>query len=350
MEIGDLSEYSFNLPEDLIAKVPASDRDGSRLLVLSSPDGVLKEEPFFSEILKYLKEGDVLVANSTRVARRRVFLRTPSGRRHEALFLDPSGRPNEWRALVRNSKKLKSGTVLQDEISGRFSFTVTGREEEFTYLTASPDFMEIDFETIGRIPIPPYFKRESSEEDSVRYQTVYSKILGSVAAPTAGLHFTPELLERIRTLGVEFAELELRVGYGTFSTLTATQFREKKLHEEFFSISSEVAETLRLAKKQGRRIISVGTTTLRALEAAYDSKTRSFLSGESSTRLFLQPGDPILSCDCLITNFHLPESSLLLLVCAFAGKDAVLNAYRYALQNGFRFYSYGDAMLLLNRL
>ncbi|WP_039948860.1 tRNA preQ1(34) S-adenosylmethionine ribosyltransferase-isomerase QueA [Leptospira fainei] len=346
MEIQDLSEFSFDLPEDQIAKHPSSRRDGSRLLVLDRKRNALLEEVSFTSVRKYLKKGDVLIANAARVSKRRVYLKTISGRRHESLFLS-RGEGNIWKTLIRNSKKLREGTSLRSEESDSFEFIVLHKKEEFTFLKCKPDFREEDFEIIGKIPIPPYFKRESSEEDSIRYQTVYAKNLGSVAAPTAGLHFTPELLSEIRNAGIDFVELELRVGYGTFQPLSPEHFREKKLHEESYFISSEVSEVLNSAKKTGRRIISVGTTTLRALESLYDPEAERFRAGEGTTRLFLQPGDRISSCDGLITNFHLPESSLLLLVCAFAGKEQVLSAYRHAVRKGFRFFSYGDAMLLL---
>ncbi|EQA35908.1 S-adenosylmethionine:tRNA ribosyltransferase-isomerase [Leptospira inadai serovar Lyme str. 10] len=346
MEIQDLSEFSFDLPENQIAKHPSSRRDESRLLVLDRKEDTLLEEVSFASVRNHLKKGDVLIANTARVSKRRVYLKTISGRRHEALFLS-GGNDNIWKALIRNSKKLKEGTPLVAEESASLEFIVLNKEEEFTFLKCTSDFREEDFESIGKIPIPPYFKRESSEEDSIRYQTVYAKNLGSVAAPTAGLHFTTELLSEIRNAGIDFVELELRVGYGTFQPLSQEHFREKKLHEESYFISTEVSEILNSAKEAGRRIVSVGTTTLRALESSYDPQTRRFRAGEDTTRLFLQPGDRISSCDGLITNFHLPESSLLLLVCAFAGKERVLSAYRYAVKNGFRFFSYGDAMLLL---
>ncbi|TGK01863.1 tRNA preQ1(34) S-adenosylmethionine ribosyltransferase-isomerase QueA [Leptospira langatensis] len=346
MKFKDLSEFDFELPDEQIAKFPASKRDKSRLLVLGRTKDFLTEEPEFTGILKYLKEGDVLVANHTRVSKRRVFLVTSSGRRHESLFLSEL-EPGIWKTLLRNSKKLRTGDRIFDEESRSFVFSVVGKQEEFTLLKAESQFDEMSFEKIGRIPIPPYFKRESSFEDDIRYQTVYSKNLGSVAAPTAGLHFTPELIGELQKKGVQFLDLELKVGYGTFQPLTEEHFSQKQLHEEFFLLPERTAQALNQAKKEKRRIISVGTTTLRALEASYQEK-KEFKAGEGTTKLFLQPGDPILSCEGLITNFHLPESSLLLLVSAFSEKKRLMDAYRYAVQKGFRFFSYGDSMLILD--
>ncbi|MEI7013396.1 tRNA preQ1(34) S-adenosylmethionine ribosyltransferase-isomerase QueA [Leptospira licerasiae] len=347
MEFQDLSDFDFELPEDQIAKFPAAKRDKSRLLVLGRTREFLKEETEFSKILNYLIEGDVLVANATRVSKRRVFLVTETGRRHEAMFLSET-EPRVWKTLTRNSKKLKLGDTVSDEATGNFLFTVERKEEEFTFFRAEIQLDENSFELIGRTPIPPYFKRESTTEDDVRYQTVYSKNLGSVAAPTAGLHFTPELLEELKNRNIEFLKLELKVGYGTFQSLNEDHFTNKKLHEEEFDLPSQTAELLNLAKKNGKRIISVGTTTLRALESAYDPNTKTFRSGEGKTRLFLQPEDSILSCEGLITNFHLPKSSLLLLVSAFAEKEKILKAYEFAIARNFRFFSYGDSMLILD--
>ncbi|PJZ65862.1 tRNA preQ1(34) S-adenosylmethionine ribosyltransferase-isomerase QueA [Leptospira wolffii] len=347
MKISDLSEFDFELPEELIAKFPAPERDRSRLLCIGRTRSFLTEEKEFLEIRKYLRKGDVLVANSTRVSKRRVFLRTKAGRRHEALFLSEV-EPGIWKALVRNSKKLKPEEILQDEVVAGFSFKLVGRSEEFSLLQASPEFREESFEQIGRIPIPPYFKRESGPEDEIRYQTVYSRALGSVAAPTAGLHFTSGLISDLKNSGIEFLDLELRVGYGTFQPIGENHFAEKRLHEERFLLPEYTVFRLNLAKKEKRRILSVGTTTLRALESSYDPISDSFRMGEGETTLFLQPGDPVRSCDGLITNFHLPQSSLLLLVSAFAGKENILNAYRFAIEHKFRFFSYGDAMLILD--
>lgn len=347
MEFSDLSEFDFDLPEELIAKHPVAQRDKSRLLYMGRTSSLLREEPEFINIKEYLRPGDVLIVNSTRVSKRRVFLKTPNGRRHEALFLNASS-DGIWKVLLRNAKKLKVGDILIDEVSERFSFLVFGREEEFTLLRASDEFHETSFESVGKIPIPPYFKRQSDAEDEIRYQTVYSKSLGSIAAPTAGLHFTPELISDLRNFGVEFLDLELRVGYGTFQPIVESNFAEKKLHEEYFHLSRETVSRLDLAKSENRRIISVGTTTLRALESSYDPVQKKFREGESSTRLFLQPEDSILSCEGLITNFHLPQSSLLLLVSAFSSKEKVMDAYRFAIQRRFRFFSYGDAMLILD--
>ncbi|TGL58780.1 tRNA preQ1(34) S-adenosylmethionine ribosyltransferase-isomerase QueA [Leptospira sarikeiensis] len=347
MEFQDLSDFDFDLPEEQIAKFPAAQRDRSRLLVLGRKSEFLKEEPEFARILEYLKPGDLLVANATRVSKRRVFLLSKTERRHEAMFLSETS-PGIWKTLIRNSKKLKIGDRLLDEKTGTFGFSVLDKEEEFTILRSGSELDENKFELIGNTPIPPYFKRESTSEDDLRYQTVYSKNLGSVAAPTAGLHFTPELLDKLKTIGIGFLELELKVGYGTFQSLSQDHFSNKKLHEEEYYIPEETAQILNSAKQGKSRIISVGTTTLRALESSYDPDIEKFKAGSGNTNLFLQPEDSILSCDGLITNFHLPQSSLLLLVSAFAEKQKILNAYKYAIDRKFRFFSYGDSMLILD--
>ncbi|PJZ70913.1 tRNA preQ1(34) S-adenosylmethionine ribosyltransferase-isomerase QueA [Leptospira perolatii] len=349
MDFQELSDFQFELPEDQIAKNPASSRDQSKLLVLDRSNGEKLEEKSFDCILKYLVSGDVLVVNNTKVSKRRVYLLSSSGRRHEALFLGQDRNAN-WKALVRNSRKLKIGEILRDEKTGSISFILCGKEKENVLLSAPSEFTEETFDRIGQTPIPPYFKRESTEEDDIRYQTVYARGLGSVAAPTAGLHFTPELIKRCKDSGIQFLELELKVGYGTFQPLTEENFQSKSLHEESYFLPEQTASKLNQARAQNRRIISVGTTTLRVLETAYDPSLKMFRAGEGKSTLFLQPEDRIESSDGLITNFHLPQSSLLLLVCAFAKKEWVLSAYKYAISNHFRFFSYGDAMLILKTI
>ncbi|RHX83444.1 tRNA preQ1(34) S-adenosylmethionine ribosyltransferase-isomerase QueA [Leptospira stimsonii] len=340
----DLKDFEFELPEDRIARYPAKNRDESRLMVVEVGSEKIQVEDAFKNIVSYLKEGDVLIGNHTKVSKRRVYLKNPL-RIHEAMFLET--KDGLWRCKIRNSKKLKTGDRLQDAKTGLRFFRVEGKEEEFVFLKPDQELQEEDFQSIGEIPIPPYLKREANSEDEIRYQTLFAKTPGSVAAPTAGLHFSESLFQTLKEKKIQICTLELTVGYGTFQPLTEENFQNKKLHREEFFLEESSASILNLAKKEGRRIVSIGTTTLRALESTYDPITKTFRSGAGATELFLQPNDKLQSCEGLITNFHLPGSSLLLLVSAFAGKELILRAYQRAIQEEFRFYSYGDAMLIL---
>ena len=338
-----LEEFQFDLEEDLIAKYPAHNREDSRLLSLDRVKGELKIEDKFSSIQDYLREGDILVFNNTRVSKRRVYLLTKSGRIHESIFLEE--REGSWYTLIRNSSKLRNGNILYDT-SGKIEFHFLRRSDGRNYLRPSKELTEDIFESIGSIPIPPYLKRKADSSDEVRYQTVFAKVPGSVAAPTAGLHFTESLNNTLLQKGIKILEITLRVGYGTFAPLQESQIQEKKLHKEEYHISEECAETLNEFKSKSR-IISVGSTTLRALESSFHKEDKRFIAGNHSTEIFLYPGDTIESIDGLITNFHLPGSSILLLVAAFASKELVMKAYNMAIQNKMRFYSYGDAMLII---
>lgn len=337
----NLDEFDFLLEENLIARYPPVVRGGSRLLTLACKTGAMQIEDSFSSIRKYVRPGDIFVLNNTRVSKRRVFLLTPAGRIHESVFLEEQG--EIWKVLIRNLSKLKAGEVLSDA-SGYFQFELIRLGEE-TFLRPSVKLTEDIFEKIGTIPIPPYLKRKAEPLDELRYQTVYASVPGSVAAPTAGLHFTTELKEELKTLGILFLEVTLRVGYGTFAPLTVSQIEKKELHEESYYIPPGVAEILNQNYKKNR-IISVGTTTLRALESAWEVSEKKFREGHSSTKKFITPEDRIHTIDGLITNFHLPKSSLLLLVSALTGKDLLLAAYRKAIENRMKFFSYGDAMFI----
>lgn len=337
----NLDEFDFPLEEELIARYPPMVRGTSRLLRVHCKTGSMQIENSFSEIQRYLKPGDILVLNNTRVSKRRVFLLTQSGRIHESIFLEDLG--ETWRVLLRNVSKLKKGEVLSDG-SGNFQFELI-RKDEAIFLRPSAKLTEDIFEKIGTIPIPPYLKRNAEPLDEVRYQTVYASVPGSVAAPTAGLHFTSELKEELSRKGILFMEVTLRVGYGTFAPLTVSQIEKKELHEESYYIPPDVAEVLNRNYKKNR-IISVGTTTLRALESSWDTIHLRFREGHASTKKFIMPDDRIQTVDGLITNFHLPKSSLLLLVSALTGKKLLMDAYRKAIENRMKFFSYGDAMFL----
>ncbi|AKP28061.1 S-adenosylmethionine:tRNA ribosyltransferase-isomerase [Leptospira interrogans serovar Manilae] len=342
----DLKEFEFILSEERIARYPVANRDESRLMVLDVNTGTISSEPSFKNVISYLKEGDLLVANHTKVSKRRVYLRSKTKARiHEAMFLEE--KESLWKCKIRNSKKLKMGEQLCDEKTKQILFTIERKEEEFVFLKPKHSLQEEDFQQIGEIPIPPYLKRNADSEDEIRYQTLFAKTPGSVAAPTAGLHFSENIFKTLKEKKIQFCTLELKVGYGTFQPLTEENFQNQKLHKEEFFLEESSAQMLNLAKKERRRIFSIGTTTLRALESAYDPVTNTFCSGPGVTELFILPENKLQSCQGLITNFHLPGSSLLLLVSAFAGKELILKAYRKAIQEKFRFYSYGDAMLIL---
>lgn len=344
----DLTEYKFDLPEELIARYPVDVRDESRLMIVNRNTNSIQIEPMFKNIINYLDSKDLLVYNQTRVSKRRVYLRSDSGREFETIFLENKNSDKKtWKCLVKNVRKLKQGDTLVS-IDPSISFRLERNSEGDIYLFSAIEITEDIFEKIGTIPIPPYLKRKADAKDNERYQTIFAKSSGSVAAPTAGLHFTDELKSEIQKKGATFTEVELCIGYGTFSPLTEKQIQEKKLHEEEFYIPEKSFHFLNEAKKDhSKRIIAIGTTSLRTLESSYEKSSKSFLRKQGITDIFIQPGDLVESINGLITNFHLPESSLLLLVSAFAGRDLILEAYHTAIKEKMRFFSYGDAMLIL---
>jgi S-adenosylmethionine:tRNA ribosyltransferase-isomerase len=312
-------------------------------MVVDRKNQTIQIEPVFKNILKYLQSTDVLVYNSTRVSKRRVYLYSSKGREHECVFLEPYNNSQKWICLVKNSRKLSSGDFLFTKNQNfRFQYF---KESDKSILVSEIPLIEEVFEKIGTIPIPPYMKRKSTFNDEERYQTIFAVHSGSVAAPTAGLHFSVDLRKEILQRKIAMKELYLQIGYGTFAPLEKEQIESKKLHVESYCIPQETAEYLNQKKGNGK-IISIGTTTLRALESCLD-KQQKFQYGDFQTDIFIQPGDQIHSIDGLITNFHLPQSSLLLLVCAFGGKDLLMKAYHKAIEEKMRFYSYGDAMLIL---
>ena len=351
-----LEDYDYALPPDRIARHPAEQRDESRLLVVQRATGRF-EHRRFREIGDSLRGGDVLVLNDSRVIPARLYAhRHPGGGRVE-VFLVNEVEPLVWRVLVRPGKKILKGDRLVIE-PGRFEGVVAdyaGRGERIVrFETAHSDWKEL-LERHGHTPLPPYILKarklaheaaEDTAEDRERYQTVYATKPGSVAAPTAGLHFTESLMTELEDRGVEFARVTLHVGPGTFQPLTDERLQAGGLHEEFYSLEAEEVEKIHRARHEGRRIIPVGTTAVRVLESACDSEGR-LVAQTGATRLLIAPGHAFRLADALITNFHLPRSSLLLLVCAFAGRDLILGAYHEAVEQDYRFYSYGDAMLIV---
>lgn len=334
-----LSDFDYHLPEHLIAQFPPEQRGGSRLLHV---DGATLQDRTFAELPGFLRAGDVLVFNDTKVIKARLFGQKESGGQIEALIERVLG-PHRALAHVRSSKSPKPGSKLI--FNGGWTATMIERQGELFLLEfdAEASVLEI-LDAAGLLPLPPYITHVPDEEDAKRYQTVYARDPGAVAAPTAGLHFTDSLLEQLRAQGVQTAFLTLHVGAGTFQPVRVENVAEHKMHFERYAISPETVALLQKAKVEGGRIIAVGTTSLRALEAA--SQQGFLAQPEGDTDIFITPGYQFRVVDRLVTNFHLPKSTLLMLVAAFAGYDTMMNAYQHAVAHEYRFFSYGDAMLL----
>lgn len=330
----DLSHFDYDLPEELIAQQPPAERDGARMLVLHRATGTW-EDRMFRDLPSYLGPGDLMVFNNSRVFKSRLFgHRAGHTGRVEIFLAEQMG--DSWRALVRPGRKLPPGTVV--EFAPDFRAVIEERLEhgERRVRLEAPDVWAA-IDAHGHMPLPPYIHRSDEAADGERYQTVYAKERGSVAAPTAGLHFTPEVLERCAAAGAERAEVTLHVGLGTFQPLHSTVVEENTLHFERYRVEPAEAARIRAAK----RVIAVGTTATRTLESMYR------MGDQGETNLFLYPGAKFERVDALLTNFHLPQSSLLLLVSAFAGTELALAAYRHAVAERYRFFSYGDCMLIL---
>lgn len=356
----DVADFDFDLPDELIAQDPPAVRGGSRLLALTRPDGAIAHW-HFADLARVLRPGDLLVVNDTRVFPARLLgHRVPSGGAVECLLVSreadaerrADGPTEVWQALMHPGQKLKPGAqVLFERAGTRIRGEVLerrfhGRRTIQLQADGGLDLMTA-IERIGHIPLPPYIHREDRASDRDRYQTVYARDRGSIAAPTAGLHFTPDLLASLVAHGVVRASVTLHVGYGTFKPVRVDRIEDHEVDPERVTVSMATAAALTAARREGRRIIAVGTTTVRALESltAEADGTVQPVSGE--TRLFVAPGHQFRLVDGLITNFHLPRSSLLMLVSAFGGHAAVMDAYRAAVAERYRFYSYGDAMVIL---
>ncbi len=342
----DLDAFDYALPPEAIAQTPAPDRDAARLLVIDRHRGAWADH-VFADLPVLLRPGDCLVVNNSRVIPARVLARDAGGRRVELLFAEPV-EDGRWRALARPGRRAHPGVRLTVGEPAAAELRVVGVEAGGLRLVERVDGTISDLlDRHGQVPLPPYIRRFTAPDpaDAERYQTVYARPPGSVAAPTAGLHFTTGLLERLRGRGVEFHELTLHVGPGTFRPITAARVEAHTLPAERAVVPAAVAEAVNRARAEGRRVIAVGTTTTRALESAAgpDGRVRP-LDGPAG--LYITPGYRFRVVDALITNFHLPRSSLLVLVAAFAGRELVLEAYRHAVKAGYRFYSYGDACLI----
>lgn len=340
-----VDDFSFDLPPELIAQEPLERRDATRLMTVDRLRGEIEEFPF-REITRLFRPGDLLVINDTRVIPARFFGVKESGGRVE-VFLERRllSEGEQWQCLLRSSKPSRPGTRIL--LTAGVTAEVLGRGEgdtwrlSFTPVAGFDEWMELH----GAMPLPPYIKRSAADADRERYQTVFARHQGAVAAPTAGLHFTSELLEEIGTQGVEIAPLTLHVGLGTFMPVRVENVEEHRMHRERFSISPATADAVNSRKKSGGRVIALGTTVCRTLEhAASDDGT--VTAGEGETGIFIYPGYRFRTVDALVTNFHLPQSTLLMLASAFAGKELLFRAYHEAVARRFRFFSYGDAMFI----
>ena len=336
------SDFYYDLPENLIAQTPLYPRDSSRLLHYDKKLDTITDRHFY-DILDLLTDNDLLVINNTKVLPARMYSYTPNGGKVEILLLKRFSL-TEWEVMVKPGKKAKEGVLLT--INEELSLTVKSRTEsggrivEFNFNGVFEDIIS----RVGEMPLPPYIREKL--EDQSRYQTVYAKNSGSSAAPTAGLHFTPELIEKLKNKGVEFATVELKVGLGTFRPVKEDDLTNHKMHTEWYEITKENADIINRAKKQGKRIIAVGTTSVRTLETVADEN--GFVKAQNGdTSIFIYPPYKFKCVDGLITNFHLPESTLIMLVSAFLTREKTLDIYNYAVKNEYRFFSFGDACLLL---
>ena len=343
-----LKNFDYPLPKELIAQYPAGKRDQSRLLVLDRKSGKMEHKLFY-QVIDYLDEGDGLVVNQTKVFPARIFgINQKNERRVEVFFLKRLD-DKLWEVLVKPSKRVPEGSLISFEQDG-LTCEILERTKSGSWLgkvNYNGDFFGV-LEKIGKVPLPPYIKREPEADDKNTYQTVYAKETGAVAAPTAGLHFTEELLERIEEKGVERIAITLHVGWDSFRPVRVDDPNDHTLASEYFKIDASVAERINQIKRSGKRIVAVGTTTVRALETAADDGEREWIKPQSGwTKKFIYPPYEFKIVDSLITNFHLPRSTLLLLVSAFASRELILDAYQEAIKQKYRFYSYGDAMLII---
>ena len=338
------ADFDFHLPEELIAQTPLEKRDSSRLLIVDRETGQFSDQ-HFDNIIDQLEPGDALVMNNTRVLPARLYGTKPETGGHVELLLLKNTQGDFWEVLAKPAKRLRVGTRVSFG-DGRLTATVTeelehgGRTVRFDYQGI---FLEV-LESLGEMPLPPYIHEKL--EDRERYQTVYAKENGSAAAPTAGLHFTEELLDKIAAKGVKLVYLTLHVGLGTFRPVSVDNLEEHEMHSEFYSLSEEAAETLRQVKASGHRIVAVGTTSIRTLETIGSKFDGQIQADSGWTNIFIKPGYQWKIVDAFSTNFHLPKSTLVMLVSAFAGRQLTLQAYEHAIAERYRFFSFGDAMFI----
>jgi len=341
-----VKDFNYYLPEGLIARYPATERDASRMMVLDRRTGEITDR-LFKNISEYLEADDLLVLNDTRVIPARLFGHKATGGKVEIFLVRRENAESErWRCLMRSSKGMREGHCIT--LASGMSARVCGKLDPETWLIEFEGMEPFDvwLEREGQMPLPPYLQREADAQDRRRYQTVFARSAGAVAAPTAGLHFTRTLLDELEKKGITTTYLTLHTGLGTFQPVRVEQVEDHQIHSERFRISAETAQAIRTTKERGGRVVAVGTTSARTLEYAANGKGW-VEPGSGEADIFIYPGYTFKVVDALVTNFHLPESTLIMLVSAFAGKELVFKAYREAVERCYRFYSYGDAMLIV---
>lgn len=340
----NINEFDYELPKELIAQTPLEQRDSSKLLIMDKKSGEMVHE-HFNNIINYLKKGDVLVLNDTKVIPARLIgEKEETGAVIELLLLKDMGN-DVWECLSKPAKRLKVGTIISFGNGILKAFVVAKYDEGLTHVKLIYEgiLMEI-LDNLGTMPLPPYIHEKLN--DQARYQTVYAKNIGSAAAPTAGLHFTNNLIKEIEAKGVIIAYVTLHVGLGTFRPVEVENVLEHHMHSEYYVMSKETADILNKAKEEGRRIIAVGTTSTRTLETIASNNDGRFVATSGNTEIFIYPGYEFKGINCLITNFHLPKSTLVMLVSALSSKENIMRAYREAINNNYRFFSFGDAMFI----
>ncbi len=339
------SEFDFYLPENLIAQHPSDARSNSRLFVIHKPTKQFEHKHFY-DIVDYFKPGDVLVRNNTRVIPARLYGTKEITNAHVELLLLKQEENDIWECLVGNAKVVKLDTIVSFNNGELKAQCVEVKDKGIRRMKMIYDgiFMEV-LERLGNVPLPPYIKEKLADPE--RYQTVYAKIDGSAAAPTAGLHFTPEIFEQLKQKGVIITDITLHIGLGTFKPMDTENVEDHIMHSEYYEMSQETADILNLAKQEKRRIITVGTTSTRTLEAIY-KKYHCFKACKDQTNIFIFPGYKWEAIDCIITNFHLPKSTLIMMISSFAGKDLIFKAYQEAIEKQYRFFSFGDSMFITN--
>ena len=339
----DISLFDFDLPMELIAQTPAEKRDESSLLLIDKNKKTY-EDKIFHDIIDYLKPGDVLVRNNTKVLPARIFGVKEDTQAHVEILLLKQIKGDIWECLAGNARPIKVGSIISFKDGKLKAKCLEVKDEGIRIMEFIYDgiFLEI-LNEVGNMPLPPYIKKQC--KDNSRYQTVYAKVLGSAAAPTAGFHFTEDLLKKIQDKGIEILDITLHIGLGTFKPVKESKVEDHKMHSEHFEMSQEVADKLNKAKSEGRRIIAVGTTATRTLEAIMQ-KYGKFVATKEDTEIFIKPGYKFLAIDALITNFHLPKSTLIMLVSAFMGREFTLEVYQHAIEKKYRFFSFGDSMFI----
>ncbi len=343
-----LEDFDYQLDESKIALYPANPRDASNLMVLKASEKKIIHDKFI-HIDKYLPEKSLLVLNNTKVIAAKIeTIRERDGKKFTILFLSPINKgATEWKILTYPMKKLKEGDILLT-LKRKTKITFKGKKEDEGIVSIGSEENPYEiFEKEGKMPLPPYIKREPNQRDKEKYQTIFASIKGSSAAPTAGLHFTKRVFNKLSRKNIQKTFITLHIGRGTFAPVREKEIEKHPIHKEWFSISEKTAEKLNLQKNKNLPICAVGTTSLRAIETAFDKKSGKFIPQSGETNLYIYPPKKVHSCNYLLTNFHLPKSTLLMLVCAFGGYDFIMEAYREALKKDYRFYSYGDAMLII---